>query len=322
MSDIMEFTVKRKVLFFAGRASIKLAEQAVSSIGQSLSEVKLEVFKDKEMEPRFTESVRGAYVFLILSTESSESIIEMLLMVDAAKRASAKEIIAVMPYFGYGRQDRKNKSRVSIGSALFIQLMLSAGTTSFLVMDLHSDQTQGVTNFPINHIYASKIFIPYVKNHIDLSNLKIGSTDLGGMKTASFYADKLGVPYVIAGKTREKPGEVESISIFGDVVGCDILLVDDILDSGGTVSAAVDEYIKAGAKSIRMIAVHGIFSGEAIDKINASPIKQIIVSTTLDQAENIAKSSKIIEVEAGGLIGQTMKNIAEDSSITENNILL
>ncbi|NOR88385.1 MAG: ribose-phosphate diphosphokinase, partial [Bacteroidales bacterium] len=269
------------VNIFSGRATEYLATKIAKGYGQELGKVSTAVFADGEFQPSFDETIRGNTVFLVQSTFApSENLLELLLMIDAAKRASAKKVVAVIPYFGFARQDRKDKPRVSIGAKLMTNLLVAAGVDRIVTMDLHADQIQGFVDLPMDHLYASSIFIPYLHG-LNLPNLVIGSPDTGGAKRAAAYAKFLNTDLVICFKQRKKAGVIESMQVIGDVKGKDVVLVDDIIDSGGTLTKASDMMMEQGANSVRAVCTHAVFSGNAIEKLEKSSLEEIIVSDTI-----------------------------------------
>ena len=281
--------MSQKVNIFSGRASKYLAEKIAKEYGQGLGNVSTSVFNDGEFQPSYDETIRGNTVFLVQSTFApSENLLELLLLIDAAKRASAAKVVAVIPYFGFARQDRKDKPRVSIGAKLMTNLLVAAGVDRIVTMDLHADQIQGFVDIPMDHLYASSIFIPYLKN-LNLENLVIGSPDTGGAKRAAAYAKFLNTDLVICFKQRKKAGVIEDMRVIGDVKGKDVVLIDDIIDSGGTIIKASDMMLEQGANSVRAVCTHAVFSGNAVEKLQNSSLKEIIVSDTYprDSVDNI-----------------------------------
>jgi len=252
------------------------------------------VFSDGEFQPAYTESVRGATVFILQSTfPPAENLMELLLMIDAAKRASADKVIAVMPYFGWARQDRKDRPRVSIGAKLVANLLRAAGVDRVMTCDLHAAQIQGFFDIPVDHVYASKVFLPYIKS-LNLENLSIAAPDMGGAKRANAYAKELACPVIICHKSREKANVVGSISAIGEVVGRDIVIIDDMIDTAGTLRKASEVLMEKGARSVRACATHGVLSGNAFDNINASPLKEVIITDTIPlRADPSVDTSKI-----------------------------
>lgn len=249
-------------------------------------------FSDGEFVPSFTDSVRGATLFVVQSTfPPTENLMELLLTIDAAKRASADKVIAVMPYFGWARQDRKDKPRVSIGAKLVANLLTAAGVDRIMTCDLHADQIQGFFDLPVDHIYASKVFIPYLKS-LNIENLAIAAPDMGGAKRANAYAKELACPVIICHKSREKANVVASITAIGEVEGKNVVIVDDLIDTAGTLVKAAEVLIDKGAASVRACATHAVLSGPAYDRINNSCLKEVFVTDTIPLKEG-ADTSKI-----------------------------
>ena len=272
----------KNVAIFAGSASTDLAAKIAEALGLHLGDMQVEHFADGEFSVYYKDSIRGKDVFLVQSTyPSSDNIMELLLMIDAAKRASAHYIAAVIPYFGWARQDRKDKPRVSIGAKLMADLLSTAGVTRVITMDLHADQIQGFFNVPVDHLYASMVFIDYLRQTSDLSRTVIATPDVGGAKRANSYAKFLGVPMVICHKSRAKANEVAEMTIIGDVEGKDVILVDDIVDTAGTICKAADLMMANGARSVRAAASHAVLSDPATERINASALKEIIFTDSI-----------------------------------------
>ena len=268
-------------MVFAGTKSRYLAEEICKELGCELGQMNTTHFADGECAVSYEESIRGKNVFLVQSTfPNSDNLMELLLMVDAAKRASAKSIVAVMPYFGWARQDRKDKPRVSIGAKLVADLLSVAGVSRIITMDLHADQIQGFFDIPVDHLYASMVFIPYIKS-LNLDDLVIATPDVGGSKRASAYSKCLGVPLVLCHKTRAKANVVDTMQIIGDVEGKNVILVDDIVDTAGTISKAADLMMENGAKSVRAIASHCIMSGNASERVRESKMTEIVFTNSI-----------------------------------------
>ncbi len=251
-------------------------------------------FSDGEFQPSFAESVRGATVFILQSTfPPSDNLMELLLMIDAARRASADKVIAVMPYFGWARQDRKDRPRVSIGAKLVANMLRAAGADRVMTCDLHADQIQGFFDIPVDHISASKVFIPYIKS-LNIEDLAIAAPDMGGAKRANAYAKELGCPVIICHKTRAKANVVSSIEAIGDIEGKNVIIIDDLIDTAGTLSKAADVLFSKGAKSVRACATHGVFSGKAYENIANSALQEVYVTDSIPLVPDIdADRSKI-----------------------------
>ena len=298
---------------FACRQSSILAEKIAKEYNTTLGKVKTTYFSDGEFQPAFQESVRGRRVFIIGSTfPNADNLMEMLLMLDAAKRASARHITAVMPYFGWARQDRKDQPRVAIGAKLVANLLQSAGATRIITMDLHADQIQGFFEKPVDHLYASTIFMPYVKS-LNLDNLTIASPDMGGSKRAYAYSKHLHCDVVICYKQRKKANEISSMELIGDVKGKNVILVDDMIDTGGTLAHAANLMMERGAISVRAICTHPILSGEAYNKIQESGLTELIVSDTIPLKK---ETSKIKVVSCAPLFADVMHKVQDNTSIS------
>jgi len=298
---------------FACSQSKELAENIAKLYGSKLGNVVVTRFSDGEFQPAFAESVRGRRVFIIGSTfPSADNLMEMLLMLDAAKRASARHITAVIPYFGWARQDRKDKPRVAIGAKLVANLLQTAGATRIMTMDLHADQIQGFFEKPVDHLFASTIFLPYI-NQLKLENLTIASPDMGGSKRAYAYSKFLESEVVICYKQRLKANIISTMELIGDVKGRHVILVDDMIDTGGTLAKAADLMIEKGALSVRAICTHPILSGEAYERIENSKLSELIVSDTIPLKR---KSSKIKVVTCAPLFADVMHKVQENTSIS------
>ena len=292
---------EHKMELFACRASKDFAVKVVDALNAirkpgeeevHLGNSEVTSFSDGEFQPAFVESVRGATVFILQSTfPPAENLMELLLTIDAAKRASAYKVIAVMPYFGWARQDRKDKTRVSIGAKLVANLLCAAGVDRIMTCDLHADQIQGFFDVPVDHVYASKVFIPYLKS-LNIENLAIAAPDMGGAKRANAYAKELACPVIICHKSRERANVVASITAIGDVEGKNVVIVDDMIDTAGTLTKAADVLKEKGALSVRACATHAILSGPAYDRINNSSLSEVYVSDTipLTSDPNVDKS--------------------------------
>lgn len=266
---------------FACRNSRPLAEKIAASYGTTLGDSSCTCFNDGEFQPAFNESIRGCTVFIVQSTPPpSDNLMELLLMIDAARRASAYKVVAVIPYFGWARQDRKDRPRVSIGAKLVANLLRAAGVDRIMTMDLHADQIQGFFDIPVDHLYASKIFVPYIQS-LGVDNLSIAAPDIGGAKRASAYSKHLMAPMIISHKQREKPNVVARMTAIGEVEGRNIVILDDMIDTAGTLTIAAHMLMDSGAASVRAVATHPVLSGPAYDRINASPLTEVITTDTL-----------------------------------------
>lgn len=304
---------------FSTRTSRDLAEKIAAAYGQELGKINFQAFSDGEFEPVLDQSVRGGRVFLIGSTfPPADNLLELLLMIDAAKRASAKNITVVIPYYGLARQDRKDKSRAPIGAKLVANLLTAAGATRVMTMDLHADQIQGFFEIPVDHLYASTIFVDYIKS-LNLDNLTIASPDMGGAKRAKNYAGHLGAEVVIAYKERKKANEVEEMFLIGDVEGRNVILIDDMIDTAGTLCKAADILIAKGAKSVRAMATHPVLSGKAYENIENSKITEVIVTDTIPIKNNL--SSKIKVLSCAPLFAEVMQMVHEHKSISNKFII-
>jgi len=278
---------------FACRQSLDIGKKIAKAYGVELGKVIFHSFSDGEFQPSFEESIRGSRIFLIGSTQpSSENLMELLLMIDAAKRASARHITAVMPYFGWARQDRKDKPRVPIGAKLIAKLLESAGATRIITMDLHADQIQGFFEKPVDHLYASTIFIPYLES-LKLENLTIASPDMGGSKRAYAYSKFLNSDVVICYKQRKKANIISHMELIGNVEGKNVVLVDDMVDTAGTLTTAADLMMERGAKSVRAICTHPLLSGKAYERIENSNLKELIISDSIP-VKNKSKKIKVL----------------------------
>ena len=315
-----------KMELFACRASKDFAAKVVDELNKiqpegegpiHLGNSEVSVFSDGEFQPSFTESVRGATVFILQSTfPPTENLMELLLTIDAAKRASAYKVIAVMPYFGWARQDRKDKPRVSIGAKLCANLLSAAGVDRVMTCDLHADQIQGFFDIPVDHIYASKVFIPYLKS-LNIENLAIAAPDLGGAKRANAYAKDLACPVIICHKSRERANVVASITAIGDVEGKNVVIVDDMIDTAGTLTKAADILIEKGAKSVRACATHAILSGPAYDRINASKLSEVYVTDTIPlRAAPGVDTSKIKVVSMTSTFARIIRKVCDNEPIS------
>lgn len=303
---------------FACSQSEDLAEKISKHYGINLGNVKISHFSDGEFQPAFEESVRGRRVFIIGSTfPNSDNLMEMLLMLDAAKRASARHITAVVPYFGWARQDRKDKPRVAIGAKLVAKLLEAAGATRIMTMDLHADQIQGFFEKPVDHLFGSTIFMPHIEK-LNLENLTVASPDMGGSKRAYAYSKHLESDVVICYKQRKKANVVSHIELIGEVKDKNIILIDDMIDTGGTLTKAANIMIEKGAKSVRAICTHAILSGSAYERIENSKLKELIVSDTIPLKQ---QTSKIKVVSCAPLFADVMKKVHSNISISDQFLM-
>lgn len=316
---------EHRMELFGCRASADFASKVIENLNTirpageqiNLGASKVTVFKDGEFQPVYEESVRGATVFIVQSTfPPTENLMELLLMIDAAKRASADKVIAVMPYFGWARQDRKDRPRVSIGAKLVANLLKAAGADRIMTCDLHADQIQGFFDVPVDHVYALPVFLKKIKD-LNLENLSIAAPDMGGAKRASKYAKLLGVPVVICHKTRAKENVVESITAIGEIEGRDIVIVDDMIDTAGTLCKAADVLMDMGARSVRACATHAVFSGEAYNNIEKSKIAEVIVTDTIPLSEDESKpKDKITVVSMAPVFADIINRVYNYTSIS------
>jgi ribose-phosphate pyrophosphokinase len=309
--------LETKIKIFSGRASRNLAQKITESLGVKLGNETVIEFADGEFEPSFDETIRGSDVFIVQSTmPPAENLMELLLMIDAAKRASANSVVAVLPYFGFARQDKKGKPRVPIAAKLIANLLTAAGVDRVMTIDLHADQIQGFFEVPVDHLYASTLFVPYIKS-LNLPNLTIASPDMGGSKRANTYAKFLNTEVVICYKHREKANVISKMMLIGDVKGKDVVMIDDMVDTAGTLAKASDLMINQGASSVRAICTHGLFSANAYERLENSQLTEIVVTDTIPREH---KSSKIKEISVAVLFADTIKRIHDKKSISENFI--
>lgn len=312
MNDQSSFMV------FSGTRSRYLAEKICASLGCPLGNLVITHFADGEFAVSYEESIRGRDVFLVQSTfPNSDNLMELLLMIDAAKRASARNIVAVVPYFGWARQDRKDKPRVSIGAKLVADLLSVAGIDRLITMDLHADQEQGFFDVPVDHLYASTIMLPYVKS-LNLENLCIATPDVGGSKRASTYAKYLNCPLVLCNKTRKKANEVDTMQIIGEVKGMDVILVDDIVDTAGTITKAANIMKENGAKSVRAIASHCVMSGPASERVQDSALEEIVFTDSIPYTNRCAK---VKQLTVADMFAETIRRVEENKSISSQYLI-
>lgn len=309
---------KTPFMVFSGTNSRYLAEKICASLNCPLGKMNITHFADGEFAVSYEESIRGANVFVVQSTfPNSDNLMELLLMVDAAKRASAKSIIAVIPYFGWARQDRKDKPRVSIGAKLVADLLSVAGIDRLITMDLHADQIQGFFNIPVDHLYASAVFLPYIES-LKLDDLVIATPDVGGSKRASTFSKYLGVPLVLCNKTREKANVVASMQIIGDVKGKNVVLVDDIVDTAGTITKAANIMMEAGAKSVRAIASHCVMSDPASFRVQESGLTEMVFTDSIPYAK---KCAKVKQLSIAEMFAETIKRVVNNESISSQYLI-
>jgi ribose-phosphate pyrophosphokinase len=310
--------IKAPIKFFAGRASHYLAEKITKSYGTELGKTSVLEFSDGEFQPYFEESVRGCLVFIVQSTfPPSDNLMELLLLIDAAKRASAYQVVAVMPYLGLARQDRKDRPRCSIGAKLVADLLTAAGADRVMTMDLHADQIQGFFNVPVDHLYGSTIFVPYIKS-LALENLVIAAPDMGGTKRANAYSRFLNCEMVICYKVRKKANVVEEIKVIGDIMDKNIVIVDDMIDTAGTVCLATKLMMEEGARSVRVVCSHAVLSGPAYERIEKSDITEVVVTDTIPLRGH---SDKIKVLTIADLFADVIHKVYKYKSITENFLI-
>ena len=302
------------VSIFAGRATHDLGEKIAAAYGQPLGNAIVTEFSDHEFQPCFEESIRGHHVFIVQSTmPSADNLMELLLMIDAAKRASAHKIIAVIPYFGWARQDRKDKPRVSIGSKLVANLLQAAGVNRVVTLDLHADQIQGFFDLPVDALYASSIFLDYIKN-MQIDDLMFASPDVGGSKRVSAYAKRLGTDLAIINKQRARANVIDTMTLIGDVKDKNVILVDDIIDTAGTIVKAGQLIMDSGAKSVRAFATHAVCSGPAMERLDNSVFEEVVVTDSIPLPANASK--KIHVISTAGLFADVIHRIESYESIS------
>lgn len=303
---------------FSGTNSHYLSEKICASLNAPLGKINIQHFADGEFSVSYEESIRGNVVYLIQSTfPNSDNLMELLLMIDAAKRASAAKIIAVIPYFGWARQDRKDKPRVSIGAKLIADLLSVAGIERLITMDLHADQIQGFFNVPVDHLYASTIFIPYIKS-LNLENLIIAAPDVGGSKRASTYSKYLDVPLVLCHKTRERANVVSELKVIGDVKGKNVIIIDDLVDTAGTLTKAAGIMMNQGALSVRAIASHGVLSEPATQRVEDSVLTELIISDSIPFNK---PGTKVKVLSIADMFADTIERVFDHRSISSQYLI-
>ncbi len=309
---------KESFLVFSGTKTRYLAEKICKDLDCPLGNLDVTYFADGEFVGSVEESIRGRDVFLVQSTfPNSDNLMELLLMIDAAKRASAKSINAVIPYFGWARQDRKDKPRVSIGAKLIADMLSAAGIDRLITMDLHADQEQGFFDVPVDHLYASTVVLPYIQS-LNLKNLCIASPDVGGSKRASAYAKYLDCPMVLCNKTRKRANVVGDMQIIGDVKDMDIILIDDMVDTAGTITKAASLMIENGARSVRAIASHCIMSNPADERIEASPIEEMLFTDSIPYHGNC---KKVKQISVSKMFAETIRRVMDNESISSQYLI-
>lgn len=303
---------------FSGTRSHYMAKEICNELGVELGKMNILHFADGEFEVSFEESIRGCEVYLVQSTfPNCDNLMELLLMIDAAKRASAKSVIAVIPYFGWARQDRKDKPRVSIAAKLVSNLLTAAGVDRVITMDLHADQIQGFFDVPVDHLYASSVFIPYIQS-LDLEDMVIATPDVGGAKRANSYAKYLGVPLVLCHKQRAKANVVAHMTIIGDVKDKDVILIDDMVDTAGTITKAADLMMANGARSVRAVATHAIMSDPATQRVIDSGLTEMIFTNSIPYNKECPKCT-IISV--ARLFADTIRRVHSNQSISSQYLI-
>jgi ribose-phosphate pyrophosphokinase len=302
-----------QVKIFSGSQSVQLAEKIAVAYGTTLGDSSVQKFSDGEISASFNESVRGCNVFLIQSTfPPADNLMELMLMVDAAKRASASQVTVVVPYYGYARQDRKDKPRVAIGAKVVADAIQSAGADRLMTCDLHAGQIQGFFDIPVDHLDGSAIFVPYIKN-LQLENLIFASPDVGGLVRARTFAKRFGTELVVCDKHRARANEVASMQVIGNVEGMDVILVDDMVDTAGTITLAANLIKERGAKSVRAIATHAVLSGPAYERLESSVLEELVVSNTIPLRQ---ESSKIKVLSFAELFARAISNVVTHESIS------
>ena len=309
---------KNSYYVFSGTKTRYLAEKICASLGCPLGKMVMTKFSDGEFAVSYEESIRGRDIFLVQSTfPNSDNLMELLLMIDAAKRASARTINAVIPYFGWARQDRKDKPRVSIGAKLVADLLSVAGVNRVITMDLHADQIQGFFNVPVDHLYASGVLLPYLQS-LRLDDLCVASPDVGGSKRANTYAKYLGCPLVLCNKTRPRANVVATMQIIGDVEGKNVVIIDDMVDTAGTITKAADLMIASGAKSVRACASHCVMSGPASDRVQESALEEIVFTDSIPYTN---RCSKVKQLSVADMFAETIRRVIENESISDQYLV-
>lgn len=303
---------------FSGSATQYLTEKICASLGIRMGSICLTRFSDGEFSVYYEESIRGKDVFLVQSTfPNSDNLMELLLMIDAAKRASARTINAVIPYFGWARQDRKDKPRVAIGAKLVADMLSVAGVDRVITMDLHADQEQGFFNVPVDHLYGSSVFLPYIQN-LGLDNLVIAAADAGGSKRANGYAKFFDCPLVLCNKTRPRPNEVGTMQIIGDVTDVNVIIVDDMVDTAGTITKAADLMIEHGARSVRAVATHCVMSGNATERVCNSKLEEIVFTDSIPYK---IECDKVKQLSIANILAETIRRVMNNESISSQYLL-
>jgi len=326
LANLLFYVISQPIFFwknmgvkiFTGRASEKLAKSIAKQYGQELGNVKVNVFSDGEFQPSLEETVRGQDVFIVQSTmPPTENLFELLLLVDAARRASARKIIAVIPYFGFARQDRKDQPRVAIGAKLKANMLMAAGVDRIMTMDFHADQIQGFFEVPVDHLYASTLFLKEIEK-LPSENIVIAAPDVGGAKRANSYSKRLNCGLALCHKHRKKANEIAEMTVIGDVSGKDVLIIDDMCDTAGTLTKAADLLIDKGALSVRAFCTHAVLSGPAYDRINSSKLTELIVTDTIPLQ---GESEKIRVISVADLFSDVIKKLISNKSISSHFVI-
>ncbi|MBF0597780.1 ribose-phosphate pyrophosphokinase [Faecalibacter rhinopitheci] len=311
--------MEQPAFLFSTRGSSELSKKIAEQYGQDLGKLNIVEFSDGEFTPAFEQPIRGGRVFLIGSThQPTDNLMELLLMCDAAKRASAKSITAVIPYYGFARQDRKDAPRVPIGAKLVAKMLMSAGATRVMTMDLHADQIQGFFEIPVDHLFASTIFVEYIQN-LGLDNICIASPDMGGAKRANTYAKHLNADIVICHKERKVANQVENMMLIGEVEGKNVILVDDMIDTAGTLAKAAELIMSKGANSVRAIATHGVLSGPAYERLENSLLTEIAVTDSIPLKNT--STTKIKVLSCASLFADVMHLVHDNKSISQRFVI-
>lgn len=309
-----------EIKFFAGRGSHDLGERIAAAYGTSLGKISFLDFSDGEFQPSFDESVRGCTVFIVQSTNPPvDNLFELLLLADAAHRASAYKVVAVIPYFGWARQDRKDKPRVPIAAKMVANLIQASNIDRVMTLDLHADQIQGFFDHPVDHLYSSWLFVPYIAK-MNMDNLAFAAPDIGGAKRSSSYARHFHRPLVICHKVRERANVVDSMTAIGEVKGKDVIILDDMIDTAGTITKAANLMMDLGANSVRAFAAHGLLSGPAYDRINDSALTEVVVTDTIPLRPG-ADTRKITVLSVAELFGDVIRKVFSHESISQNYVL-
>mgnify|MGYP001431767299 FL=1 len=302
----------------AGTSNLPLSQKVAKYLGDKITDASIRRFADEEVYVEIKENIRGEDVFIIesLSFPANDNLMELLVIIDALKRASAKRITAVIPYYGYARQDRKPGPRTPISAKLVANLITTAGADRVLTLDLHAEQIQGFFDIPTDNLFAGPVFAKDINEKYHIENLVAVSPDIGGIVRARAIANKLGAPIAIVDKRRPKAGESEVMNIIGDVAGKDCIILDDIIDSAGTICNAADRIIELGAASITAYTTHGVLTGKAIEKIEKSKLNELVITDSIKNDEKSQLSKKIRVISVSDLLGEAIKRISEESSVS------